>query len=108
METFVEAIRTATAADASVEARATGAAACRAVLASLEPAPAQALAVIPPDAVPQLLAMVGKMDLNQLLDVAIERLRALNAANPSPKAEEPPRQLSFQLVPVPSTLKRGS
>jgi fructose-1-phosphate kinase PfkB-like protein len=115
MENHVDTIRNAIAKDASTEARAAGIAACRNILAELEPATAQALApspspVISPDVIPQLVAMVKQMDVNQLLDVAIERLRALNAARPGavqPAQPELPRALTFPLVPIPAVLKKA-
>lgn len=110
MENHVDTIRNAIATDASAEARAAGIAACRSILAELEPA--QALAppptpAISPEVIPQLVAMVKQMDVNQLLDVAIERLRALNATRPGPVAADPPRALTFQLVPIPPITKKA-
>ncbi len=107
MNAFIEAIQTATAADASDEARATGAAACRAILATLEPTSqlAPALPAALSEHMPQLIAMVSKMDINELLDVAIERPRALNAANPSSTAATPVRRMQIPLVPIPPTLR---
>ncbi|MFN0252730.1 MAG: hypothetical protein ACKV2T_38000 [Kofleriaceae bacterium] len=98
MEDLINSITMAISPDASPEARANGAAACRCIITALEPTPT---ALIPSDAMPQLIAMLGKMDLNQLLDVAIERLRALNAAKPSSSPDPAPRPINFQLVPVP-------
>jgi hypothetical protein len=115
MEKHVDTIRNAIAPDASAEARAAGIAACRSVLAELEPTAPQALTatpapVIPPEAITQLVAMVKQMDVNQLLDVAIDRLRALNAARPGPvqpAARDQPRTLTFPLVPIPAVLKKA-
>ena len=112
MDNHVDTIRAAIAADASADARAAGIAACRNLLAELEPTPTQELAPmptlpggIPPEAIPQIVQMVSKMDLNQLLDVAIERLRTLNAARPGPKLPDPPKALTFQIIQIPPTLK---
>jgi hypothetical protein len=112
MENLVDNIRNAIAADASEDARAAGIAACRSLLSELEPPPTQALAPaqtlpagIPPEAIPQIVSMVSKMDLNQLLDVAIDRLRTLNAARPGPALPDPPKALTFQIIQIPPTLK---
>ena len=108
MENYAETIQTALASEASTEARAAGAAACRSVLATLDPTPPQESASpVPANVMPQLLAMLGKMDLNQILDVAIERLRAVNSAQPNAKPIEPVRALSFHLVPIPPVTQSG-
>lgn len=107
MDNTVETIRAALASDATEDARSAGVAACQAVLSTLSPSPATPSPAIA-DAMPQLLAMMGKIDLNQLLDVAIERLRTLNAAKPGSPMPEPPRGLAFSLVPIPPVVrKRG-
>ena len=110
MNAFIEAIQTATGTDASDEARAAGAAACRAILASLEPSTqlARALPAALSAQMPQLIAMLSKMDINELLDVAIERLRALNGTNPSATAAAPVRRMQIPLVPIPPTLRSRS
>jgi hypothetical protein len=104
MSDLVETIRTALVSDASAEARTAGAAACRCVLAMIEPPQAP---VLSPDAVPQLVAMLGRMDLDQVLGVAIDRLRAVNAARGDIGNEQKPRSIAFQLVPVPRALNGG-
>ncbi len=51
---------------------------------------------------PQLIAMLETMDINQLLDIAIERLRKINAANLSPTAAAP---MAIPVAPIPTTLR---
>jgi hypothetical protein len=96
MEQVLEAIRAATAADASPEARAAGAQACRALAAVLEPQPATP----PPEVqlpIAELAAAIRTVPIDQLLDLAIAKLcTALPAGAEGPAV--PP--LNFRLVPV--------
>ena len=100
MENILESIRAAVAQGAAPEAKAAGIAACRAILAALEATPEQPM--IPPPAVSPIAAMVGALrgvPPDQLLDVAIARLRA---ALP-PGTEVPaPTPLKMQIVPLPN------
>jgi hypothetical protein len=105
MEELLEVIRAACVADASPEVRAAGAQACRSILASLEPEPQPAVtqtAALPTDAIPQLVAMIRGLDMDQLLDLAIGRLRSLNAARPGPTLDDAPSTLRIPLVPIPA------
>lgn len=84
MENFIDAIRSAVADDASNETRANGAQACRTILAALEARLGDSLAHVAPiaqmPAAPALQAIVGAlrtMPGDQLLDVAIAKLRTL-------------------------------
>jgi hypothetical protein len=122
MENQIEAIRTALHADADPVARCAGLAACREILAALEtatdgeaaeaatvqpqtaPAPTSAATAPPvqtppidPAAIATLFASLGKLPPEQLLDLAIARLRAALPPNASVPAPTP---LRFQLVPL--------
>jgi hypothetical protein len=104
VNTLVEAITAAIADGASDEARATGAQACRTILAALEatagePLTASAPAVAAPAA--PAAAIVGAlrgMPAEQLLDLAIARLKA---ALPPGADVQPTQPLKFHIVPVP-------
>ena len=96
MDTLIDAIRAAIADGATDDHKRAGASACRAILNALDATPGEPLATAPPN----VFAALGRMDLNQLLDVAIARLRVLNASN-SNAPPTPSRGVSFPLVPVP-------
>lgn len=105
MENLIDSIRSALASDASTETRAGGAAACRTILAALESAPGQpmaAAAVMTPDAskIADAVAMLRGVPADQLLDLAITRLRAALPAGVDVPAAQP---LKFQLVPIAPT-----
>jgi hypothetical protein len=96
MEQVLEAIRAATAPDASAEVRAAGAQACRALADVLEPQPAAA----PPELqlpIAQLATAIRTVPLDQLLDLAIAKLRS---ALPAEAAAPTVPPLNFRLVPV--------
>jgi hypothetical protein len=110
METLIEAIRVAVLSDASDEAKHQGALACRTILTALEAKPGESLA--PTDApevatgtaatpMPQQIAtIVGalrNMPPEQLLDLAIARLRAALPGDAAAPAVPPVR---FQIVPI--------
>jgi hypothetical protein len=94
METIVETIRAALADDATPDARAAGVAACRAILAKLEPPSPPA----PAAPMPNIAGIVGALrnvPPNQLLDLAIAKLRgSLPAGTDVP----PVTPLKFHLV----------
>lgn len=99
MDELLDTIRHALAPDAAPETRAAGAQACRAVLAALEPQPAPAAA--PPGAaalpIAELATAIRTIPLDQLLDLAITKLRgALPAGADAPTV----KPLDFRLVPV--------
>ncbi len=90
-------IRSAIADDATPEARAAGAAACRAILGALEGTVAQPPA-INASAVASLAAVLRSVPSEQLLDMAIAKLRS---ALP-PGAHVPPvSPVKFHLIPIP-------
>lgn len=102
MENLIESIRAALAPDAIAEAKLAGASACRTILAALEGTPGQPLAA--PAVVPmsgsQIAGMVSALrgvPPDQLLDLAIQRLRAaLPAGVEVPRAQP----LKFHIIPV--------
>ena len=103
MENVIDSIRAAIVSDATPEAKAVGAAACRAILAALEGTPGQPLAA--PVAVPlngsQIAGMVSALrggSPDQLLDLAIARLRA---ALPGGTEVAPVVPFKFNIAPVP-------
>ncbi len=98
MDQLLEAIRTATATDASDEARAAGATACRTILAALEAQPGQVLATaVPESPIAVALSAFRGMPPEQLLDLAIARLKA---ALPPGAQVAPVQPVKFQLLPV--------
>lgn len=118
MEQLIDAIRAATAPDATDDIKTAGANACRALLAALEAKQGEPLAAQPPVVAPtsnpapaidatQVQAAIralGSMQPEQLLDLAIARLRAALPAG----AEVPPaRPVKFQMIPLPPVALRG-
>jgi hypothetical protein len=102
IENILTTIRATTAPDATPDARAAGAAACRALLATLEPAPrAQPDAPsmqLNASAVASAISALRGIAPEQLLDLAIAKLRA---ALP-PDAQVPRvRPLDFHIIRVP-------
>lgn len=99
MDQLLEAIRTATATDASDEARAAGAHACRTILTALQAKPGEALAPVAVEASPMqtVVAALRGMPPEQLLDLAIARLKAALPAGAEAPAVQP---VKFQLLPV--------
>ncbi|MBA3463693.1 MAG: hypothetical protein H0T46_27290 [Deltaproteobacteria bacterium] len=101
MEDLIESIRGATAPEATDDARAEGANACREILRSLEPDPpfAPAPASTAPVAhVAQLVTALRGVPMEQLFDLAIEKLRAIV---PSDAVAAKPAAFNIPLVPVP-------
>lgn len=101
MNNVIEAIQVALAPDASAEARAAGVAACRAVLAALEAVPGEAFTATPIPGTPQtpqvanIVSMLRAVPPDQLLDLAIAKLRA---ALPAGAEVAPVEPLKFQFV----------
>ncbi len=101
METLIESIRIAVATDATDEQRAAGAQACRTIATALESKPGEAI-VAPalPTTAPQLAQMISALrgvPPEQLLDLAIARLRAALPPDATTPAVVP---LRFNLVPL--------
>jgi hypothetical protein len=77
MENLIEAIRAASADNATAEARAAGAQACRTILAALEAKAGEPLASVPPTTPMQaVLTALSQTPPEQLLDLAIAKLKA--------------------------------
>jgi hypothetical protein len=98
IEQVLAALRASLASDASPDARQAGAAACRAILASLDPAPSSAPSAPNVQALASALVALRGVPPEQLLDLAITKLRAAVPAGVAVPASTP---LKFQLVPIP-------
>jgi hypothetical protein len=99
MDNVIESIRAAIVCDATPEAKSAGIAACRAVLSALEGTPGQPLAA--PATASPVAALVGALrgvPPDQLLDLAIAKLRAALPADANIPAATP---LKFHLIPLP-------
>ena len=102
MDTVIDTIRAALQSDATPEAKHQGAGACRAILAALGATPGQpvgAAGVLPLDAtkLASAVSMLRGVPPDQLLELAIEKLRAaLPAGIEVPQAHP----LKFQLIPI--------
>ena len=101
MEQLLEAIRAATATDASDETKAAGANACRTLLTALEAKAGQPLAspAMPSNPIEAAVSVIRGMPAEQLLDLAIARLKA---ALPPETNLEPVKRLTVPLVPLPA------
>lgn len=101
MNDLIEAIRVATSPDASDEVKTAGANACRMILAALEAQAGEPLVEAVPAATPIQMAMGALRGLppDQLLDLAIAKLRATLPADAAPPPVAP---LKFQIIPIPA------
>lgn len=104
MEQLIDSIRVAVAQGASDEAKAAGATACRTILIALEAKPGEPMAAPAPISahpqVPEIAAIVAGLKgvpIDQLLDLAITKLRTMVPAEPA----APVQKLAIPLVPVP-------
>lgn len=104
METLLESIRAAIATDASDQTRAGGAQACRTILTALEAKPGEAMPATAPAGdsrttqIAQMLGTLRGVPAEQLLDLAISRLRAaLPAAADTPRVAP----VKFHVVQLP-------
>ena len=118
METLIESVRAAIANDASDDMRAAGAQACRTILTALEAKAGEPMTLASPpvssatnvatpvantsspsEQIANVLGALRGVPAEQLLDLAITRLRAaLPAGGDSPKVEP----LKFHIVQVPA------
>lgn len=102
MEALLETIRLATANDATDEVRAAGATACRTILIALDAKPGDPLLpptapVVPDSPIAAVVAGLRGVPVDQLLDLAIAKLRTLVPADVTPIA---PR-MSIPMIQVP-------
>lgn len=97
MDALIEAIRAATALGATDEARAAGAHACRTILTALEAKAGEPLAAPVATPTQALASVIRGMSPDQLLDLAIARLKA---ALPPGSEAAPVQSVKFNLVPV--------
>ena len=105
MTELIEAIRLAVAEGASDDARAAGVSACRTILAALDASVGEPLAApgVPPIAA--AVAAFRGMSPEQLLDLAIARLKAALPASTEAQREA---ALKLPLVPIHPETGRGS
>ena len=104
MEKVIDAIRAAVVPDATPETRAAGVTACRAVLAALEGTPGQPHALpVPTNTIASVIGALRGVPLEQLLDVAIARVRA---ALPADVNVEPVKAMKLPLVPLPAATRQ--
>jgi hypothetical protein len=103
MTDLVEVIRNAIARDASPEARAAGAQACRAILSALDATPGEPrpAAIASPPPVATIAAALRGLPADQLLDVAIAKLQSML---PADTKLSPVTPLRFDFI---RTLPRG-
>jgi len=98
MDELFNTIRNAIATDASPTARVAGAQACRTILAALEGTPGQPLVAPPPSSPMQaVLAALSNTPPEQLLDLAIAKLKALVPVESQPQTIQ---SLRIPLVPI--------
>ncbi|HEX4453121.1 MAG TPA: hypothetical protein VH143_19755 [Kofleriaceae bacterium] len=101
MENVIESIRAAVATDATHEARVAGITACRTILATLEGRagePMVSAAPMNPSAIASVIGTLRGVPADQLLDLAIAKLRSALPAGAEVARVEP---LKFHLVPAP-------
>ncbi len=101
MEPLLEAIRAAVSPDATQEARAAGVGACRTILTALEASAGQPMTASPlaPQApIANIVGLLRGVPPDQLLDLAIAKLRA---ALPADAVVTPVRPLKFHIIPPP-------
>ena len=102
MEQLLEAIRAAVAPDATDEVKTAGATACRSILATLEPpsSPTGTARSDAPAIDPNIAALamaIRGMPMDQLLDLAIAKLRTMVPPQAAPTDVRP---LTIPLIPV--------
>lgn len=100
MDAAIQTITRALATEASPEAKRDGVAACRAILAVLEPGAPNSVAspARPAPHVAALVAALRGMPMEQILDLAIARLRA---TLPAGADVAPTASLKLPIIPIP-------
>ena len=99
MNDLMEKIKRAVEPDAAADARHEGAAACRAILATLETEPGQPLPGLPPPRPQPAIAA------DQLMDVLIAKLRSMLPTD-GPETGRSEQTLRIPLAPIPSSRSR--
>jgi hypothetical protein len=100
IETLIESIRAAVADDATADARAAGANACRTLLAAFEPPSAPVPAPQPPSLpIAAIASAIRGMPPDQLADLLIAKLRTLV---PEGAQSAPAHKFNIPLVKVPT------
>ena len=100
MNDLIDSIRAALAPGATPEAKGKGMDACRAILAALGASPGEPMsAVVPANPVAALVGALRGVPPDQLLDLAIAKLRAALPAGVEAATATP---LKFHIVPLPS------
>ena len=105
MDELLEAIRTATAPDASEEARSAGVIACRTILTALEAKAGEPLVQSPAASgspVVMAVSALKSVPPEQLLDLAIAKLRAMLPEGVPPPTVEP---VKFHVIHLPLPTK---
>jgi hypothetical protein len=100
MDALLESIRTALVPEASADAREAGANACRTILTALEAKPAEPMpaTVVEPAQIAALITTMRGMPPDQLLELAIAKLRSMFPDEANVPRAAPMR---LQFVPVP-------
>ena len=107
MDELLETIKLAAASDASDEARAAGAAACRTVLAALDARVGEPLVHVPapaPSPVAMAVSALRNVPPDQLLDLAIAKLRTLLPDGTALPRVDP---VKFHVIQLPQLPKGG-
>src|SRR5262245_61869713 len=105
MQELIEAIRTATASNATPEQRAIGAQACRTILSALDAEPGKP--IVPPA---QPVGAASAIPVDQVLDFVIARLRAIAPPDDSGGTKTSPHSAPLGIRPTfvePSSIRRA-
>lgn len=85
MQELIEVIRVAVSGDASIEQKASGAQACRTILAALDSQPGKPIAMPGTPTTP----MMGRLSIDQVLDLAIAKLTTIASSREATAAPTP-------------------
>ena len=103
IDNLIDTIRAAVATDASDEARVAGAQACRTILSALETKQGEPLALTAPSPLTAIASVLRGMTPDQMLDLAIARLKA---AVPAGADAAPASPLKFHIIQLPPSTGR--
>ena len=107
MDELLETIRTATASEATEEARSAGVVACRTILTALEAKAGEPLVNVPapaPSPIGMAVSAVRNVPPDQLLDLAIAKLRTMLPEGTTPPKVDP---VKFHVIQLPLPAKGG-